>query len=381
MSSFGKTLRAFREMTRNPDRYNRSLSQARVGEQMGHIMEGGGFSGAAVSNWERGINKISAEDRKVLITLIKVLYKYEGVKTRDDANQLLESGDYRALNGREIQEIFGNILEEPIDEKSNIEQQLPKSFFSLLVEYFFAISETELQESLAKAEEGPFPVWPRKLAVLMRKISDRISFSPKTVFWIGLWWLAWWLIAPSMRWPFTDRATALQAIGMYVIGTLVVPLLIGTLIDTRSNEYWQAQGLADSRLLRLYTYQGAGIGFNLGYFFVLPLVLIWHYLNLGPSIWLEIIAATLGLILGNMSAHVVPHNLWLAYSRLRFADGAIFFVVALLGPLWGIFFLEFYSILLEPFWGSLVILIALLLVIMIPIGQSKKKIDPEQAQP
>ena len=73
MSSFGKALRAFREMTRDPDRHNRSLSQARLGEQMGHIMEDQGFSGAAVSNWERGINKISAEDRKVLITLVKVL--------------------------------------------------------------------------------------------------------------------------------------------------------------------------------------------------------------------------------------------------------------------------------------------------------------------
>jgi hypothetical protein len=166
---------------------------------------------------------------------------------------------------------------------------------------------------------------------------------------------------------------------MYVVGSLVVPLLIGTLVDTKHNEYWQAQELADSRLLRLYTYQGAGIGFNLGYFFVLPLVLIWHYLNLGPSVWLEIIAVTLGLVLGNMSARVVPHNLWLAYRRLHLTDGAIFFVVAFIGPLWGIFFLEYYSVLLTPFWGGIVILAALLLFIIIPIGQSKKKTDTEQA--
>jgi hypothetical protein len=343
-------------------------------------MQDRGVTGAAVSDWERGESTISVEDRSILIAVIKVLYRCGGIRTRDDANQLLESGDYRALNGREIQEIFGNILEEPSDEKSNIGQQLPKSFFSLLVEYLFAISETELQESLAKAEEGPFPVWPRKLAVLMRKISERISFSPKTVLWMGIWGIAWWLIAPSMRWPFENRVVALEAIGMYVVGSLVVPLLIGTLVDTKHSEYWQAQGLADSRLLRLYTYQGAGIGFNLGYFFVIPLVLIRHYLNLGPSIWLEIIAVTLGLVLGNMSARVVPHNLWLAYRRLHFTDGAIFFVVAFIGPLWGIFFLEYYPVLLTPLWGSTVILIALLLFILIAVQQSKRTAT-KQVQP
>ena len=162
---------------------------------------------------------------------------------------------------------------------------------------------------------------------------------------------------------------------MYVVGTLVVPLLIGMLIDTKKNEYWQAQGLVHSRLLRLYTYQGAAIGFNLGYFFVLPMVLIRHYLNLGGSHWLAVIAVTLGLILGNMGARVVPHNLWLAYHRLLLKDGAIFFVVAFVGPLWGLFFLEYYSVLLKPFWGGMVILAALLLVLLIPVGQSKKKVN------
>jgi hypothetical protein len=168
---------------------------------------------------------------------------------------------------------------------------------------------------------------------------------------------------------------------MYVAGTLIVPLLIGMLIETKHNKYWEAQGLARSRLLRLYTYQGAGIGFNIGYFLILPLVFIRHYLNLGSSIWLEIAAVTLGLILGNMSARVVPHNLWLAYRRLHFADGAIFFVVGFLGPLWGLFFLEYYSVLLQPVWGSLVILIALTLFIMMIVRQSKKGILTKPDQP
>ena len=370
MTAFGEVLRSFREITRDPDRHQRPLSQARLGELIGHEMEDRGVSGAAVSDWERGKSKIGVEDRNILIAMIKVLYKCGGIRIPDDADQLLEAGDYRALNRQESQEIFGKIPEDPAVEQPKSEQKMAKSFIPFLVENLLEVSE--LKEAFARADEGPSPPWPRKLAVFMRKVSDRISLSPKTMLWIGTWWVAWWLTAPSLRWPFANRTAALQAIGMYVAGTLIVPLLIGMLIETKHNEYWEAQGLARSPLLRLYTYQGAGIGFNLGYFFVLPLVLIRHYLNLGSSIWLEIAVVTLGLILGNMSAHVVPHNLWLAYRRLRFADGAIFFVVAFLGPLWGLFFMEYYPVLLQPVWGSLVILTALMLFILITVQQSKK---------
>jgi hypothetical protein len=368
----------FREMTRDPDRYKRPLSQARLGELMGHLMEAGGFSGAAVSNWERGTNKISADDRKVLVTLIRVLHQYGGLKTPEDANQLLEAGNYRALNRGEAQEVFGDLPPEANGEQAMPNQESSKAFPSFLPEKISSSWGAELGSLLDSAEKGPKPSWPRVLAALMRKTSERISLSPKAVLWIGIWWFAWWLVAPSLQWPFETRAAALQAIGMYIIGTLIIPLGIGMLIDTKHSEYWEAQGLAHSGLLRLYTYQGAGIGFNLGYFFVMPMVLVRHYLDLGASSWPALIAATLGLILANMAARVVPHNLWLAYHRLRFGDGAIFFVVAFVGPLWGIFFLEYYPVLLTPLWGSTIILLALLLFIIITIQQSKK-VKPEQA--
>jgi hypothetical protein len=212
------------------------------------------------------------------------------------------------------------------------------------------------------------------LAALMRKGSERLSITPKSVLWIWVCLLTWWLISPSLRWPFADRDAALLAIGMYIAGTLIIPLLIGLLVDTKNNRYWQQAGLAKSALLRLYTYQGAGIGFNLGYFFVFPFVLVRYYLGFGASVWLEFAAVTLGLILGNMSARVVPHNLWRAYKRLRLSDGAIFFVVALLGPLWGLFFLEFHSVLLTPFLGSLIVLLAFTLFVGIAMHPSRKKL-------
>ena len=375
MTKFGETLRTFRQAGNDPDRHKRRLSQERLGVLIGHEMEDRGFSGAAVSDWERGESKISAEDRNVLIALIKVLYKCNGLQTLDEANQLLEAGNYRALNVKEAQEIFGETPDESSVEGPIPETKISKSLVSSLLKDLFSISGEELNAIFAKAKEGPSPSWPRVLAAFMRKAADRFSISLTTVLWIWVWWFAWWLIAPSLRWPFADRNAALLAIGVYVAGTLIIPLLIGLLINTKDNEYWGQQGLANSVLLRLYTYQGAGIGFNLGYFFILPLVLARYYLQLESSIWLELAAATLGLILANMSARVVPHNLWLAYGRLHFADGGIFFVVALLGPMWGIFFMEYYSVLLTPFLGSIVILLAIMAVVLLGVYQARKKPD------
>jgi hypothetical protein len=84
---------------------------------------------------------------------------------------------------------------------------------------------------------------------------------------------------------------------------------------------------------------------------------------------------TLGLILGNMAARVVPHNLWRAYERLTLADGWIFFIVAFLGPMWALFFLEYYSILLSPVSGIFTILLALTAVVLISTWQARKIIS------
>jgi len=377
--TFGEILRTFRQASNDPKRLNRRLSQERLGELMGHEMGDFGFSGAAVSNWERGENKISVEDRNVLIALIKVLHKCDGLRTLKDANQLLEAGNYRALHDDEKQKVFGEITEE-----INVEPPTPKqnistrSLFALLLENLFSISEDEYQELITRVEEGPHPTWPRLLAAFMRIAADNWSLSLADINWIWVWWLAWWLIAPSLRWPFEDRQSSVIAMQMYIAGTLAIPLLIGLLVNTKDNEYWKQNSAANSKLVRLYTYQGAAIGFNLGYFFVLPLVLVRYYLQLGSSIWLEIAAVTVGLILGNMAARVVPYNLLLAYERLTLADGRIFFVVALLGPMWGLFFLEYYSILLTPVSGIIIILAALTAVVFISTWQARKKTSQDK---
>ena len=203
--TFGEALRRFRQTSNDSERFNRRLSQERLGELIGDEMGDMGYSGAAISYWELGESKINAEDRNVLIALIKVLHKCGGLRILDDANQLLEAGNYRILDIKETQQIFGEIAEEINVEPPTPKQDTSRSLFPLLLENLFSISEDEYQALITTVEEGPRPTWPRLLAAFMRKASDNWSLSITDINWIWVWLLEWWLIAPSLRWPFENR--------------------------------------------------------------------------------------------------------------------------------------------------------------------------------
>ena len=294
------------------------------------------------------------------------------MRTVEEANQLLKCGNYGTLEEAETQSIFG-LREETIPFKQSQAEQGSNSDGLVLLAAIFAVSKDELDTIVATVKDGPPPVWPRVLAAILRRASDRFVFSLRTILWIWLWVIAWWLIGPSLRLPYVNRDVAFRAIWMYVGGSIVVPLLIGLLITTRDNEYWQRKKEIKPFLLRLYTYQGAGIGFNLGYFFMFSIVLLRYYLHDNPSISLEWIAALISLILGQMGARVVPHNLWRAYGRLSFKDGWIFFVVALVGLFWGFFFFQYYAVLLTPLWGALIILTAFTVAVIMMSRPSRTK--------
>lgn len=366
MTKFGEELRRLRQLSTDPSDPIKQLTQQRLGELI-QIELGVGFSGAAISDWERSVSKIHADQRWVLVSLIKIFHQQGGVKTLAEANHLLELGNYRTLNIDETQKVFG---------KSFVQQPLSGSrnrVIDILARNIFFLSDSELDLLYAREANGPIPAWPRVLATLLRKRIDNWSISLRDIIWIWLWLVTWWAISPSLRWPFDDRNAALVAITLYAGGTLAIPLVIGLLINTRDNEFWQKQNSADPILLRLYTYQGAAIGFNLGYFFVFPLNLVRYYLHFGQSVWLEWAAVTLALVLGNMSARVTPHNLWIAYGRLKLSDGAILFTVALLGPIWGWMFLQFYMILLAPILGTLLILLSVTILVLITALQSRDR--------
>ncbi len=97
MQSFGQLLRFYRRRCSDPLRGG-LLTQERLGELIGDEIGGTGFSGAAVSDWERDKSKISADDRLVLVALATVLKQCGGLQTQAEADEMLRLGNYRALD-------------------------------------------------------------------------------------------------------------------------------------------------------------------------------------------------------------------------------------------------------------------------------------------
>lgn len=214
---------------------------------------------------------------------------------------------------------------------------------------------------------------------LLEDYSSRIAASASTARLLQLLaadvfpsLLARALIMPSLRWPFAEREILLRAVAVYGGGTLILPALIGLLAETRNNPFWRETQLSRSPILRLYTYQGAFIGFHLGYFAAFLVVLIQNFLRLPSTAWVEWLLALTPLIMGHIGARVVPYNLRRAFGRLDLRDGALFFVFVLLGPAWGFFLAEFSPFLTFPS-GLFFVLFAVTLLAGGMAWQARKK--------
>jgi hypothetical protein len=104
MNKFGELVRADRERRMDPGR-GRALTQERLGELIGKELGGSGYSGAAISDRERGVSRIHKDHRRVLTSLIKVFYSCGGIESLAVANELLKAGNYRQLSSEEIEHI------------------------------------------------------------------------------------------------------------------------------------------------------------------------------------------------------------------------------------------------------------------------------------
>lgn len=101
--TFGQNIRFFRERCSDRERKRGLLSQERLGELIGaELGIKGGLSGATIGYWEQDKKRPRSDERNILIALVKTLYECKGIQTVKEANELLESGDYRALNEDEI---------------------------------------------------------------------------------------------------------------------------------------------------------------------------------------------------------------------------------------------------------------------------------------
>ncbi len=103
LNTFGGLLRHYRHRCIDWERNSRLLSQERLGELIGQKLGISGYSGAAISDWERNKSHINKDERRVLLSLIEVMHTGGGIKSLDEANQLLLAGNYRDLNQAELQ--------------------------------------------------------------------------------------------------------------------------------------------------------------------------------------------------------------------------------------------------------------------------------------
>lgn len=356
MNVFGKLLLAFRNKCNDPLRSNRRLSQERFGQLLGEELNGAGFSGTAVHYWENGESKIHKDDRTVLIAILKVLHKNGGLKNIEEAESLLAAGNYRSLNENERQQLFPEGLPPAPPQNSKF------SWNGILFN-----SPEEFQKILDKANEGQPPAWPRVMAAIMSRIGDRVGDTNvgRGLLWLLVWIFSANLLSPSLQWPYFSHQDSIHSLYLYIAGTLILPLFIGILINTDQNPAWQKRENANPVIIRLYTYQGAFVGFHIGYFIIFMICLVGFYLQIKSAAWFHFLLAGLPLLMGSMGAHLVPENLWLAYQRLSLLDGWIFFVSIPIGFVWAFFFLEYYSWLTSPRSGVFIIIMAMFLAIAV----------------
>lgn len=364
---FGDVLRQYRERSIDTAKGGGKLTQARLGELLGEKLGlDSGYRGATISEWERGGNKIHADDREVLVALLQVLRQNGGLTCLAEANELLLAGNYRPLDDQEQQAVFPDSVSPLTEASASASQDVPMNSVTPSKPFEIVFRPGEVwQRWRAWLASGPPPDWPGQVLKGMGDFFRRWSSGDvlNALLWLLVYWLAWQLLFPLMRWPFADEQQVVLATLAHTLGTLILPLIIGWLAHTWTDEFWRTKAPVDTRITWLYTQQGALIGFQLGGMTLFGLALVGYHFGVGRvGTVVELLVLLLPITFSYMAARQVPYNLWQAYERVNLRDGAIFFVCALIGPLWAAFFFHFQSLLLSPGMGLAVLLAAALIL-------------------
>lgn len=358
MESFGELLRFYRQRSSDPDRPGRALTQARLGELMGNVLGDSGYTGAAISEWERNRSNIDKDHRAVLVALITVLHSCGGLKSPVEADEFLWTGNYRELDDGERAQIFaGSDFEEPVtstDAADGIVMHVVRE----LVENPHLLLNPLLPG--ARSNEASNPTWTQSieqiLTGLFRGWSSRRVLG--IVFTLFLWLLLWQLALPLLRWPPATPAAIRAAAIAFIISAVFVPVLLAVQVYVQESGSWPAGRL---RFFFL-TFLGALAGFHLGYLTLFFAKLSLYYLTSG-NLARDIIAlfAFWPLLSGYVMAVRFPKNRrQIAGSRpITEREWSLLFILFLFGPLFGWAFRASYAWLLSPPLGVIFILVAI----------------------
>lgn len=107
MSTFGQLLKSYRLRTRTE--LGKRLTQTALADALRDELGLLGYSAQTVSYWENGRSLPLSED--VVHGLIAVLYRHDGLQTLEEAQRLLEAGQFRSLNKIQLMTIEPNWLQ------------------------------------------------------------------------------------------------------------------------------------------------------------------------------------------------------------------------------------------------------------------------------
>ncbi|MDJ0752731.1 MAG: helix-turn-helix transcriptional regulator [Ardenticatenaceae bacterium] len=341
MKTFGELLKFYREQCTDSAIGKGKLTQARLGELIGREVGFEGYTGGAVSEWERGKSHINKDDRLILKALIRILHENGGLVHAKEADEFLISGNYAPLNFIEMNKIF---MQENEDDKLDFLSEWLKLWPPQIGKLF--------------GSEFPF----RWLTPFQSNLltSKRIL---QGITWLLVWIITWFLVTPLMQWPFYTEDQLWQAIVFYVSGSFIVPLIIAALTITKNDPFWQKADLSSTVWLRLYTHQGALVGFHVGYMLIFFIRLVSYCLRL-DVFWAGLNSAAIAVVisLSYMTAKLTPSTLYDTYGRLNFRDGAIFWVSIFFGVGFGVFFFIYHAYILYRPFGLVLIAAAVFLL-------------------
>lgn len=372
MNRFGELLRSYRLRCTCEDR---SLTQEKLGGLLGEALGGAGYTGAAISDWERGKSQIDKDQRLVLVGLLQVLYKLGGLQNAVEANTMLLAGNYRPLNDEETLLVF--------HARDSAPSQQTGALWHLIVLVWNEIvwGPVETTKMQMPISGGASPRWTDWLLGIIGWAFRGWTLERvlRWITWIGIGVLIWILTFPMLDWRqpwvFESPSEARWRVLLYCGGALILPTLIACFTNTRHDPFWQQLKLDGNWLLRFYTYLGAQVGFHVAFLMVFTLALLWYYLQLEVPLWLVGLSAAWILLVSHAAAHEVPFNQWRAFGRFLLSDGGIFAVFFGFGPFFGWYFYTFGLWLLQPLIAIPVGFLVIGFITLLTLWQRRSRYD------
>jgi hypothetical protein len=273
--------------------------------------------------------------------MIRVLIRNEGIQTPEQANDLLESGDYRSLDEEEFVSLYPP---RALSSAALTASQQPSPSTQM--------TETSINYTQPGESSAPSTRSLDTCAIYVVAL--------KTILWLLTWEVLWRMINPLITWPLQNAVQIRTAIVLSAGGTFLAPFLVGVLTNTKDNVIWKNERFQIDLPLRILTYISAAAGFSTGYLLSFLLLRIGQqYGFIQPGDIFSRLSAAVSLILGYCGAKQIPMIQFRVNRSLNLKKDWLFLIFFSVSPLWCL-----YQILTSP-WMFLVPIVVILLALSV----------------